>query len=885
MKIQKLFIITTIIIFTLTKKEKLCNTELIRLFNLKGRLHPKYASHVDICGKTMDSCCTIIDELKIIKMWKEHSLVHIRFKIKEILSSYNSIFSLHDMFLALHSGLVPVHFPKERWVPYIWQSCSKIFREHKDDGKEIFDENEGKNALVVDFLDNTRKLKKVNKIGGNDEIGKNDVGEQGSVWKGNSERELSQGSKIFLNLSKSEKNAIESANYIKGKFNRTIQNSVKKFHDFYQNYENVDKIVEKLTKEKEHITNILNLAEKNPEILKSRALKMDKKIPKSDTFNLQLLDNFYNDHTKVEDVKISLKKKREEIIEELEEIKNFGNYKVLLEKKMLMENLSIPIDNNYMGGLISEINNNIIPTINKTLPFFPIRQRKSPKFASENIPYYECKHKNRELYRKFFILNEGKYKYCDRIYGNLRNFNMNHFEKYMENIRDSMLRLNFIKKSVYCSVCDINEQKFIDLQEEKFYFKKGFCRKFVYQFKSYLEWKNIIFVEYLNNLLQYVECHQTNGANVDFPYKSGLEKLYKKIYFYKRCFDNLHNDRGFFKYCHFICKEFRFERMSSELEGDMIFMKNMYLRLVSFLRSQNVSIQTPFHKEMLRVTGDFSDIPKSHLDPKTGVDIENAIVKEENLILAQERYLRKKIMKDQKENGVTVENIIDERDRDLLKEGGERKLLSEEELKNNPNILLLNKNEKNETKTNDFNLKEKKIVEKNSKDEKKNLNNKKKNKIDIKGRILGANIPVYEYSNPLPAISDFISRFLNGNLGLNPFETDSLMNTNYEIEDYLDNYKKNNSGEAINPEVLKIVVLDKKMTDNFNEDIDIGFGSDDEKLESKNLESNVNKRRFESLVDGINYNVLNKKKEGVQEMKPVGLAKKDGVPELDYIFN
>lgn len=860
-------LIITLFHLTLLQKEKVCNTELIRLFNIKGRIHPKYNNHVDICGKNMDSCCTIVDELKIIKMWKEHSLVHIRFKVKEMLSAYNSIFALHDMFRALHSGLVPVHFAKERWVPYFWKSCSKVFDDENDMAMEVMSGNEGKGDQVVEKLDDTdRVLEKKREDKG--------VKKMSGVWKsdedkGEKKERILRDNKTVLMMTKSEKNAIESANYIKKKFNKTIQDSVKKFHEFYQNYQNFEDIQNSLIKKKEHITNLLALSKKNPEILKSRALKMDNKIPSSDDFNLKLLNDLYNNHTKVEEVSDALEKKKNEIIQKLEEIKDFANFKVQHEKKMLMENMLIPIDNNFMGGLIRQINNNLIPEINTTLPFYPIRTRQKPFFNPISLPHYECSIKEKRLYRKFFLLNEKKYRYCDTIYGNLMNFNMNHFGAYMENIRDAMLRLNYIKKSVYCSVCDLNEQKFINLIEEKFYFKKGFCRKFVYQFKSYLEWKNIIFVEYLNNLLQYVECHQSSGANMDFPYKSGISKMMKKIYFYRRCFDNLNEEEESFKYCHFICKEFRYERMSKELEGDMEFMKDIFLRLVSFLRSQNVSIKTPFHKEMMRVTENFGDIPQFHFDEKTGDDIDKSIIKEENAILAKERYLKQKLAEAQKEKGIIIEKIKEDEDRNLSKKQEEGKILTDSELKNNPNILLLNTKPKN--------------IKKHSLNIDNSLISPNKN---TQGRILGANVPVFEYSNPLPAISDFQAVFINGNLGLNPLETDSLMKMNYEIEDYIDNYKKKHSAEPIDADVLQIVVVPKSNVDNFNEDIDIGFGNGSGGgREIAKLLTRRDKIRLDNLDQDINFTAINKKKEIVGKKKPISLAKKDGVPELDYIFN
>lgn len=55
-----------------------CNINLLKLFNLRGRENPMLNDYVDICGKTMDSCCTLLDQAKIIKFWNEYSSVHLQ---------------------------------------------------------------------------------------------------------------------------------------------------------------------------------------------------------------------------------------------------------------------------------------------------------------------------------------------------------------------------------------------------------------------------------------------------------------------------------------------------------------------------------------------------------------------------------------------------------------------------------------------------------------------------------------------------------------------------------------------------------------------------------------------------------------------------------------
>lgn len=49
--------------------EKTCDRELLNIFNLDGRKNPRLNTFVDICGVTMDTCCTLLDQAKILKFW------------------------------------------------------------------------------------------------------------------------------------------------------------------------------------------------------------------------------------------------------------------------------------------------------------------------------------------------------------------------------------------------------------------------------------------------------------------------------------------------------------------------------------------------------------------------------------------------------------------------------------------------------------------------------------------------------------------------------------------------------------------------------------------------------------------------------------------------
>lgn len=52
----------------------LCDKKIMRSFKLKGFKHPMTKLKPEICPSVVENCCTLLDELSVAKLWKEHSL-------------------------------------------------------------------------------------------------------------------------------------------------------------------------------------------------------------------------------------------------------------------------------------------------------------------------------------------------------------------------------------------------------------------------------------------------------------------------------------------------------------------------------------------------------------------------------------------------------------------------------------------------------------------------------------------------------------------------------------------------------------------------------------------------------------------------------------------
>jgi hypothetical protein len=175
-------------------------------------------------------------------------------------------------------------------------------------------------------------------------------------------------------------------------------------------------------------------------------------------------------------------------------------------------------------------------------------------------------------------------------------------------------------------VCDFQKQKYFDFDNGTIYMNQNFCFTLINQNLAYLKWKNIYFVKYLYNILQYLNCHSSDGDALVFPFKTQLDKKLYRIYFFEKCFENL-NGEDFLKYCHFICSQYRFEVMTELLEGDLKELKQIYIKFIAFLRQNHVEIPYKVDIESIEKAIYGFKFPQKHFDEGIQKDLETMVEK------------------------------------------------------------------------------------------------------------------------------------------------------------------------------------------------------------------------------------------------------------------
>lgn len=334
------------------------------------------------------------------------------------------------------------------------------------------------------------------------------------------------------------------------------------------------------------IQHILNNEQNDPRALKQYINKIYKKIPQEDVFNLKLFDDMYKGRVDVEEVKKYIQKRKELLEEYLKQIEKEAQLLLEQEKERLYKTPMAKPQGGLLEQFLTDIEQKKLPLL-KSLPFYPNRRRPSPKFNPVIPPIAQCTTQRQYFFRKYIIFNEGKYRYCDNIKKRLLHFKMDDFVEYFPRVKEAFVRLTNLKKTFYCVLCDYQMQRAIDVENQLVFMSKDFCSSLVFELKEFFLWKNVLFMRYVHNLFQIVNCFDSSGEIEFVNFKNVLTKRYQQSFFIKRCTKHIGTPNEF-RYCHFLCSKYRVDGLSAELEEDLTFLKSVYHVLVSFVRKLNV---------------------------------------------------------------------------------------------------------------------------------------------------------------------------------------------------------------------------------------------------------------------------------------------------------
>ena len=222
--------------------------------------------------------------------------------------------------------------------------------------------------------------------------------------------------------------------------------------------------------------------------------------------------------------------------------------------------------------------------------------RKPVFFESpEDRPYIRCNTEKRKFFKSYLLFNPEKLKYCSDTLQKLRDFPIQELESYFDHrFVSDLTALQDLKKTLYCSICDAKQQKFVisNPKNRVIVFDQEFCSTTLKTFRSYLFWKNYYMVDYLDTLLQLVSCSDTPGNTYAFPFKSIVGWHRRRLESFKKCFDNLEGE-NFMRECLFICKQYDILSYTQFFEGNFRTLSTIHFKLLDFVR-QRLNV-TPFH--------------------------------------------------------------------------------------------------------------------------------------------------------------------------------------------------------------------------------------------------------------------------------------------------
>lgn len=621
-----------------------------------------------------------------------------------------------------------------------------------------------------------------------------------------------------LKLTKKETIGIRNINWLKRKFQKALTQPVQQIHKiFVSKRRKLRDINDKVA---------IRLAEMHTMLEQKGLARTDyerilKKFPKMSDFNLWVYEQIRKGKKNIENMPEFMVFKEDKLNKFFKKTKKTLEDMLMMEKNFLAKQKNVPVDNDFLFKFMKTINKKDVPNIE--LPFYPKRDRVLPQLPKVPIHKISCFSYPVSFPRKFLIFNPTKFEFCYKSLLKLRKFDAQNFQGYLESVRGSIFELVYLKKNIYCDLCNQPTQQYFDMENEMIYYDMRFCRTLVTQFSEYVKWKNIILIEYLNEIFNYIKCFETNANHTVFPFKTYVAQQQREIYFIRRCLQNLDGPE-YFKYCHFICKQFSYTGFDNFFIGNIDFLKNIFVLLVSFLRKMKISIPRNFHKEIVRGHGQFkmSEVINDYDYAKYMSDQNFEYFDKQNFRepVPEFRKLRNsgpglwgnkpEIVKERPENLKNIYDTLEERTKDarlhpvhgiVFEKIGDNLRRVKDDIKivkdvpvekNNESMRILQeKPEKSEEEMKDTKDEEVEEIY---------------DKIDTK-------------INP----ANLRTLYIQGG-GLHPIKTEGLSNFGYNVDELIPEHYSKIKLESLGSTTLHVVVpIGKKEENTFNQDIDMKF--------------------------------------------------------------
>ena len=200
----------------------------------------------------------------------------------------------------------------------------------------------------------------------------------------------------------------------------------------------------------------------------------------------------------------------------------------------------------------------------------------------------DCHFIKDEYTKDFIIINEAKSKFCLGLYQRFIELDNNFLLRFLPAIKNFLSQMVDLKGSVYCALCDAHQQTYFNIEKRVVTVKQEFCSSLLEEKKDLINFMHIFLVEYMDNVMQYTQCFETDSQVYNFPFRNFLEKYKRRIPLIKECYASL-DKPDFMDKCWFICNNYKFFGLDSFFNGDVELVKRVYLIIFSFIHKLKAS--------------------------------------------------------------------------------------------------------------------------------------------------------------------------------------------------------------------------------------------------------------------------------------------------------
>ena len=222
---------------------------------------------------------------------------------------------------------------------------------------------------------------------------------------------------------------------------------------------------------------------------------------------------------------------------------------------------------------------------------------KAVSFGGDNkdVPENEygnlkCRKYTHRFSKEFIIVNEVKSEFCLDVYDKFLMLDIREVEIYMSKIGGQLREIHNMKSSLYCAMCNIHEQKYFDAKSRQLIMSEDFCKDFMTEYHDFIRFANVVFIEFMDEMLQYIQCFETDARIFNFPFTNFLVKYKRRIPFIKDCLANLNKPEMRNK-CWFICNKYNIMRYNPFFDGDVKLVRRIYITILSFRRKVKLELK------------------------------------------------------------------------------------------------------------------------------------------------------------------------------------------------------------------------------------------------------------------------------------------------------